>query len=470
MSVTSEAAPRILPVGAADRRRILVAGDVAVLGAVTLVALRLGAVRSGWEWSSRLVAEQGLWLLILVLGWMGLAWAGGLYDRRRAPDPALSLVLSAKVSAQLLVIWALVYFLPPPWTLVRHVVVFFALGAAVVMPIWRLGYARVFSSDALRRRIIVVGAGVAGRHALEAARAAPHEFEVLGFVDDDPELRAAVVDGAPVLGDSVALVGIAQARGATDVILAITRNVNSAAFAALMDARERGLAVTPMTVFYEDVTGRVPVEHIGDQWAVSLPMDPPESRGLYRGLKRGLDVALAAVGAAVLGVLLIGLAPLMIVDAGRPVFYRQTRSGRGGESFTLLKLRTMRTDAEDDGPRWSEPLDARVTRMGKWLRRLGVDELPQCLNILAGDMSLVGPRPERPEFVRRLADVVPFYRARHAVRPGLTGWAAINQGYVNTEDAALVRLQYDLYYIKHQSLLLDLYVLLRTLSTVLRRR
>jgi lipopolysaccharide/colanic/teichoic acid biosynthesis glycosyltransferase len=213
----------------------------------------------------------------------------------------------------------------------------------------------------------------------------------------------------------------------------------------------------------------VPVEHIGDQWAVSLPLDPPESRGLYRGLKRGLDLALAALGALVLGVMLIGLAPLMILDAGRPVFYRQTRAGRGGELFTLLKLRTMRTDAEDDGPRWSEPADERVTRVGRWLRRLGLDELPQCLNVLAGDMSLVGPRPERPEFVRRLAQVVPFYRARHAVRPGLTGWAAVNQGYVNTEDAALVRLQYDLYYIKHQSLLLDLYILLRTGSTVLRR-
>jgi lipopolysaccharide/colanic/teichoic acid biosynthesis glycosyltransferase len=158
------------------------------------------------------------------------------------------------------------------------------------------------------------------------------------------------------------------------------------------------------------------------------------------------------------------------LDSDGPVFYRQTRTGKGGAAFLLWKLRTMRVDAEREGPQWAGASDPRVTRVGRWLRRTRLDELPQALNVLRGDMSVVGPRPERPEFVTRLAQTIPFYRARHAVRPGITGWAAVQQGYAGSDEEALIRLQYDLYYIKHQSVLLDAYILLRTVTTVLRLR
>lgn len=463
-------AGRVLPVGAADRRTLLVGGDIVVLSAVTLLALRIGAGRSGWEWSAGFVARHAFWPAILVTLWIGLAWANGLYDLRRAPDRWMAAILSAKVSAQLVVIWAVIYFLPPPWTLVRHVAVFYALGAAAVMPLWRQAYAAVFSRDTFRRRMFILGASRAGRLALEAARAAPHEFDPLGFVDDDPSLAGTVIDGVPVVADHTSLIAQAQALGATDLVLAVPRNLRGGLFAALMEARERGLVVTPMAVFYEQVTGRLPVEHIGDHWAVALPLDPADSRGLYRGLKRGSELLMGTLGLVVLALLLPFVAIALRLDSKGPVFYRQMRTGKGGEPFSLWKLRTMRVDAEAEGPQWADESDPRVTRVGRWLRRTRLDELPQAINVVRGEMSVVGPRPERPEFVGRLAQKIPFYRARHAVRPGVTGWAAIHQGYAGSEEEALIRLQYDLYYLKHQSVLLDAYILLRTVSTVLRLR
>jgi exopolysaccharide biosynthesis polyprenyl glycosylphosphotransferase len=458
-----------IPLGARERRGVLVAGDFVVVAALTTVALRLGALRSGWAWSAGFVAAHWVWMALLGGLWVALAWINGLYDLRRAPDRYAAAVLSVKVSAQILLVWAVAYFVPPPWTLVRHVVVFFAAMAAVVMPLWRQVYAAVLSRPAFRRRVLIVGAGDAGRATVATIRsAAPHDFEIAGFVDDAPALQGRVVDDVPVIANRANLVAQARRLGVTEAILAITRNLHGGLFAALMDLREQGTVITPFPLFYEATTGRVPVEHIGDHWAVALPLDPQLGRGLYPALRRLLDIAVGAVGLLALALILPVAGVLIRLTSPGPVFYRQVRVGRGGRPFALFKLRTMVTDAERDGPMWASTDDERVTSAGRWLRRTRLDELPQCWNVLRGEMSLVGPRPERPEFVSRLAQAIPFYRARHAVKPGLTGWATIQQGYASSEADALVKLQYDLYYIKHQSLFLDLYILLRTAAQIVR--
>ena len=463
---------RGVPLGVAGRRRILVVGDLAVVFLLTGVALRLGAYRSGWEWSADFTAQHAGWYALFATLWVGLAWANGLYDPRRAPEPWTAAVLSAKVSAQILLVWAVAYFVPPPWTLVRHVVVFFTLGAAVAMPVWRQLYAAVFSRSAFRRRILIVGAGWSGETLLEAIRsAAPHEFEVAGFADDDPRRRGEPVGPEPgvrVVADRTDLVAVARQLGVGELVLAVTHDVHGDLFRALMEASEQGLAITPMPVMYEAITGRVPVEHIGDHWAVALPLEPHEAHGLYPLVRRAFDLAFAAVGLVLLA-LLLPIAGLLIRLAGPgPIFYRQVRVGRGGRQFMLYKLRTMVEDAEPEGPVWAARHDPRVTPVGRWLRRTRLDELPQVVNVLRGEMSVVGPRPERPEFVAALATRIPFYRARHAVRPGLTGWATVQQGYASSAEDALMKLQYDLYYIKHRSLWLDAYILVRTVAAVLR--
>ena len=188
----------------------------------------------------------------------------------------------------------------------------------------------------------------------------------------------------------------------------------------------------------------------------------------YRYVKRGFDIALAAVLLLVLSPLIALIAVMVALDVGRPVLFWQERGGYKGRVFRIVKFRTMRADAESDGrARWASPDDDRVTRVGYVLRRMRFDELPQLWNVLRGEMSVVGPRPERPEFVAELAEKIPFYQERHHIRPGITGWAQISCSYGASEDDARLKLSYDLYYLKNRSFSSDLVILVRTVGTVL---
>jgi len=466
------AEPRFVPGAWRDARRVVAAGDALALAGVLALALWLGARRSGWDLypASHGARAFALWAIALGGLWLALSAAYGVYDRRLPVGGPATAGRVLRACGALVALWAAAYFVLPPWTLVRHVPVFFAAGAAVAIPLWRQAAQAFLARPALRRRILIVGAGGAGRSLLAALRdEAPHDLDVVGFIDDAPGLAGARIDGVPVIAGRDGLVAAARATGASEIVLAITRDVPGPLIAALMDARESGLAVVPMPLLYEWVTGRVPVEHVGDHWEVALPLDPPEARaGAYPLIRRTFDLAFAVAGLLVLGLLLVVVGPLISRSSPGPIFYRQLRVGRAGRTFRLLKLRTMVANAEPAGPVWARPADPRVTRVGRFLRRSRLDELPQALNVLRGEMSLIGPRPERPEIVAELARALPFYRARHAVRPGLTGWAAVHAGYGASEADALVKLQYDLYYIKHQSLLLDLRILWRTMALVLR--
>jgi lipopolysaccharide/colanic/teichoic acid biosynthesis glycosyltransferase len=220
------------------------------------------------------------------------------------------------------------------------------------------------------------------------------------------------------------------------------------------------VVITTAADLFEATTGRVPIQHIGENWGAVLPLAHPGGRALNLAAKRMIDVLGALAGLFYLGVMLPLLALLIRLDSRGPVMYGQVRTGRGGRRFTIWKLRTMTTDAEANGPVWCAPADPRMTRVGRLLRRTHIDELPQLWNVLRGEMSLVGPRPERPEIDARLESVIPFYRLRLAVKPGIAGWGAVNGSYVDADEKAVERLEYDLYYIKHQSLWLDLQIIL----------
>jgi exopolysaccharide biosynthesis polyprenyl glycosylphosphotransferase len=236
-----------------------------------------------------------------------------------------------------------------------------------------------------------------------------------------------------------------------------------------MACYEQEIAIVPMPILYEQLTGRVPIEHVGEQhWTVVLPLEGRSVFNVYPAIKRLIDIVLALAGLAIFALMLplVGLA--IILDSPGPIFYRQQRVGRGGRQFEIVKLRSMIPNAErHSGPQWAQQDDPRVTRVGRILRKTRLDEAPQLLNVLRGEMSLIGPRPERDVFVEQLTQQIPFYRTRLAVKPGLTGWAQVRYRYGNSTEDALVKLQYDLYYIRHQSLALDLLILLRTLGKIL---
>jgi exopolysaccharide biosynthesis polyprenyl glycosylphosphotransferase len=315
---------------------------------------------------------------------------------------------------------------------------------------------------------MVIGAGQAGQTIVQTIKEnLPSEYQLVGYIDDDPAKQGQVIVGVPVIGSRRDLLALVKETNISEMILAITHNVHGELIRAIMDCQEQGIQITLMPLLYEEITGRVPVEHIGDDWSLVLPLDHAAIGGFWPFFKRVMDILISGMGLIILALIFPILALAIYVDSPGPVFYTQERVGKGGRIFRLFKLRSMIPNAEESGAAWAEENDPRVTRVGRFLRRTMMDELPQLVAVLRGEMSIVGPRPERPIFADQLAAQIPFYRARHAVKPGMAGWALINYGYSSSVQDALVKLQYDLYYIKHQSIYLDLLILFKTIGAMI---
>lgn len=222
--------------------------------------------------------------------------------------------------------------------------------------------------------------------------------------------------------------------------------------------------------YYEHIHGKIAVEHIGDQWYITLSSEINLPL-LYLCWRKALDITFGLLGTACMLLIIPVLALFIYLDSPGPIFYTQERLGSNGQNFHMYKFRSMHFNAEHAGQAiWAAKDDPRVTRVGRFMRATHLDELPQALNILRGEMSLIGPRPERPEFVSQLEKLIPFYHCRLRVKPGLTGWAQVKYSYTRTDQETLEKLQYDLYYIEHQSFLLDIFIILKTIGEVLLHR
>jgi exopolysaccharide biosynthesis polyprenyl glycosylphosphotransferase len=459
---------------ASERRVLLMSMDVLLVNAALFVAVLCDTdLLSSWE----ALLAFAKWFVALSLVWLAAAQFFDCYNLARAASSTASLRNSAAAVVATVAIYTLIPYFTPPLTS-RGLIFFtlaFMLGA--VLP-WRLGYARLFVQPWFQQQALVVGAGAAGVALVSALRSAPHDanpfrgtgYQIAGFIDDDPACQGCTVEGIPVLGDQSSLVEMAQAYGAREIILAITHRhaMSPGLLDALLRCRELGLRVVTMATVYERLTGRVPVDHVGEDLQMVVPMDDRVGERVYDLLKRGIDLASALAGLVVIGLVIPPIALSNALSSPGPLFYRQKRVGRGGRVFEVIKFRSMRPDAERaTGAVWASTGDDRITPVGRWLRKTRIDELPQLVNILRGEMSLIGPRPERPEFVDRLAQTIPFYRARHAVRPGITGWAQICYRYGSSHEDARVKLEYDLYYVRHVSPFLDLSIALQTLPVML---
>jgi lipopolysaccharide/colanic/teichoic acid biosynthesis glycosyltransferase len=269
-----------------------------------------------------------------------------------------------------------------------------------------------------------------------------------------------------VLGNSDDLLRLVERESVSDLILAISGKISGKMFQAILDAEEGGAEVTTMPVVYEELLGRVPIFLLEADWIVRSFVDQAHASTLYEIAKRLLDIIGGLVGTFVTMVTLPFVTLAILIDSGLPVLFYQSRLGKNGQTYRIIKYRTMVRDAEKDGVRVTSENDERITRVGWLLRRTHLDELPQFINVLRGEMSLVGPRAERSELVQSLQSKIPFYRARLLVKPGISGWAQINYRYAATVEETAVKLEYDLYYIKHRNLLLDFVIILRTAGTV----
>ncbi|GAF69165.1 unnamed protein product, partial [marine sediment metagenome] len=236
----------------------------------------------------------------------------------------------------------------------------------------------------------------------------PSEYQLVGYIDDDRSKQGQVIEGVTVIGTRRDLLSLVREEDVSEIILAITHTVHGELIRAIMDCHQQGLQVSLMALVYEEITGRVPVEHVGDDWSLILALDHAAIGSFWSFLKRTMDIVICGIGLIILALLFPILALAIYIDSPGSIFYTQERVGRGGQVFRIFKFRSMIPGAEENRAVWAEENDPRVTRVGRFLRRTMIDELPQLINVLRGEMSIVGPRPERPIFADRLAEHIPF--------------------------------------------------------------
>lgn len=432
-------------------------------GASVFVALSMWGKWGGVEINLSYLFSHVEWFLLILI-WFLLAAACGVYELQVASNLGASLRALLLASCIALLIYLVVYFFSPPGSLPRVMALGQVFSLTMLVGFWRCLYLLLMRAPEFSLKVLVIGAGLSGQRITQVAKGcASLPYSLVGFIDDDPSKRAPSILDLTVLGTSEELVQLCRSYGISELIFAISGSIRPELFRALLVCQEQGIRITPMSVVYEELTGRVPLGDVsGGNWHVVLPTHHPQTRTLYAFLKRGIDIAVAIVGLTLFVPLLPVLAIAIRLDSQGPIFYRQARVGRGGRIFRLIKLRTMISGAESGSMRTAAD-DPRITRVGKLLRTTMLDEAPQFWNVLKGEISFVGPRPEQPELVSALEEEIPFYRLRHAVKPGMAGWALIHQGQIRSFGEALARLEYDLYYIKHQSLWLDILIILRTI-------
>ena len=390
---------------------------------------------------------------------IGGVWFFTLRSAYRSVPLTLGPVVPAVVGALtgLVVVSALNLWLPdmglPATTLLLTAVAVFVLSLA-----WEVTWQRLFAA---KGRVLVVGTSSASE-VVEAVDERETPFSVVGIVDDEREVED--VSGVPHVGQVDDLSRIVKAQR-PDLIVLTDGDSSGRALNSLLEVPPNGFRVVGMTHFFEHAFGWVPLRHISPTWFMSLVH--LHQRPQSRFAKRTFDLVCATLGIIVAAPLFPIIAVLVRRTPGR-IIYRQVRVGEGGKLFTMYKFRTMRQDAEVPGqPVFTEEDDPRVTKFGRWLRKSHLDELPQLWNVLKGEMSIVGPRPERPEFVRMLEDQVPFLARRLLIKPGITGWAQLRCDYASDSETAAERLSYDLWYLRHRNLVVDLAICAKTFSALL---
>jgi len=393
-----------------------------------------------------------------------------LYDIRKASSWSHTLQGVGRAAVIGSIIYLGFYFSSPPESLPRIGVAVFILASVIFTLIWRFFYIRVLSSDQFLRRVLLVGGGNSGRIFLQSfTEIDPKPYFMIGIIDDDLDKQNLEINGYKVIGTGKELLDIIRSETISDIIVAISGVINGETFQALLDAQELGVEIKRMPVAYEDLNQQVPIRILEADWILRSFVDDTGVSGLYNIGKRIMDFLGGLIGVSIFLLLLPGIALLIFMEDGFPIFYRQERLGQSAKPYKIIKFRTMVKDAEADGQaQWASENDQRVTKIGRFLRRTHLDEFPQFINVLKGEMSLVGPRAERPSLVNDLQKDVPFYRARLLVKPGLTGWAQINYGYPQTVDETIDKLEYDLFYIKNRTIMLDLRILLGTPATIFR--
>jgi len=415
-----------------------------------------------WYTEQDITFASIIFSLVMSLSCLGL----GLY-RRTLSGEEYNLVARTSVSFGIGIFAVVtVYYLLPEFHVARSVLVYAVIFAFLGVMITRFLFYKIVNLDRLKRRVLVIGSGKKAHKLITINDSFIHRgFTIVGFLALFDE--TSVVDQSQIINHDKKIIAIAEEYKVDEIVIAMDDNRQGLPLDDLLDCRMSGLTIMNIMGFYEREQGIISLENIYPSWLVFCS---GFAQGDLRSLeKRCFDVfaSLILLGVAWPVMLLTALAILLESGFKGPVLYRQLRVGEKNQNFELLKFRSMKTDAEKNGAQWAQQNDNRITLVGRFIRKCRIDELPQIFNVLRGDMSFVGPRPERPEFVQGFNVRIPYYRERHRVKPGITGWAQLCYPYGADENDTIQKLQYDLYYVKNYSLFLDFSILFNTVEVIL---
>ncbi len=365
-----------------------------------------------------------------------------------------------------IILFSIFYMVPSLMTW-RGILLINTLILPPLILLWRMFISKIKRVELPGKRVLIVGSGdLARKIGGEIYKRAEYGMKLVGFIDDDPERLGVSIVNPGVIGGYGDITRIAGAENIDMIIIALPDRRSKLPMSALLDCKLKGLTVEEGETFNERMTGQIPLDHLKPSWMVfSNGFKSLRSRKI---VKRTFDLTIAVICSIISAPVMLLTAVIIKIESPGPVIFKQPRVGEHGKEFNIYKFRSMRQDAEaSSGPVWAGVVDKRVTRVGKVIRKVRVDELPQLINVLKGDMSFVGPRPERPFFVQKLKEVIPYYEMRTVVKPGITGWAQIKYPYGASVQDALEKLQYDIYYIKNMSPLLDVMIFFWTVKVVL---
>lgn len=426
----------------------LIGGDIGILyfALWLMLRIRFGDPFQTGAWEQHLAP-----FTVLYAVWLPIFYVFGLYDLRLAKNNAYFYVALGKALLAAFVIAAIFFYLTSFFGIAPKINLFLVCAFVfLLLAVWRPLYNLFLKYPLSPDQLLMIGQDSKTLELREHLEKNPQlGYRVLEVVEPVPEAFARWVSSSRV----------------HRVITAFPIHAHGE-FVKFLFSYANQFSFEPFPSFYERITGRVPLSHIDEVWFLNNLKE--RERYLYEMAKRMVDVVFGFFIALIMLALFPFIAFAVKLDSSGSLFYSQARVGQHGKLFRLVKFRSMVKDAEHEHALWAQKHDPRITRAGKILRKTFLDELPQCVNILKGEMSLIGPRPERPEFVRQLEQEIPFYQIRHIVKPGITGWAQVHAPYGNSTHGALEKLQYDLYYIKNRSFVLDVKILLKTINIILK--
>ncbi|MEQ8412105.1 MAG: TIGR03013 family PEP-CTERM/XrtA system glycosyltransferase [Erythrobacter sp.] len=443
----------VLLLGLLDLALLVLASEIAWQLRAAQIAMEPGPI--GERWLELLTTAFVVWLAMISVGVYG---PNALRSLRFA-GARLLVAISLGIIAL-----ATIDFLLPGDTFWRSTLLY-AMGLAILVLVAdRLLLNSFLGSSAFRRRVMVLGAGDRAQRLRELGDRPESGFVIVSYIAmGEPER---VVEEA-IEREAIHDLGrFVENLGVSEVVLALQERRNALPLGDLLRIKTKGVHVNDFSSFLERETGRIDLDTVNPSWLIFS--DGFSSGRLFSSaVKRIFDITASLLLLLLTFPLIVLFAVLVKLDSKGPAFFRQERVGLYGETFRIVKLRSMRTDAEKDGAKWAEENDPRITRLGRFIRKVRIDELPQAWSVLTGQMSFVGPRPEVPQFVDDLQEQIPFYGERHMVKPGITGWAQINYPYGASTEDSRKKLEYDLYYAKNYTPFLDLVILLQTLRVIL---